>query len=450
MGTVASLGSSSTSLTASPASPLSIASRGVFLITRDVSLLMRGGLTLDRDKLAKILGLLGSDKTGEVMSAAQAAAALIRDAKTSWAEVLNQNGVADSPRGVHTDNEARDLGAEFELWRARTENEKLREQVIQLAVEMNDLREQAARRLTHRIRDGLKHAGQALRVLTIAFDGIALVRRQLAARLRDSERRTRRVVVHGLAAAGIALAIGIVAFCVSLQDVAKLGGPSVESGTMASSRQEAPEATAGSNGLPAEAESVSDQPSNAAMATPESIAKPTPSDAGRAPIENMSTLSPTLPSAIAVPDQTAEAAEALSNVASPAREEKQAATSTTSPATSPTATRSPSNQQRQAEIAALVARGDAFLSAGDIVSARLFYERAADGGDGVAALRLGATFDPGFLSRTSIRGAPSDPAQASSWYRRALDLGNSAAQEALRDLEQSRFVAPGANTSSRP
>jgi hypothetical protein len=402
-------------------------------------------LTLDRDKLAKVLSLLGSDKLGEVMSAAQAADALIRNAKTSWAAVLNQNGVVDGVRGVHTDDEARALAAEYEVRRGRAENEKLRETVMQLAVEINDLREQAARRLAHRILDGVKQAGQALRALAIAFDGIALVRRQLAARLRDSERRTRRVVVHGLAAAGIALAIGIVAFS-SLQDVAKLGGPLVQSRTMASSRQEAPEATARSNGLPAEAEQhggVSDQPSNAAMATPESIAKPTPSDAGRAPVENMSTLSPTLPSAIAVPDQTAEAPEALSNVASPAPEGKQAATSTTTPATSPTATRSPSNQQRQAEIAALVARGDAFLSAGDIVSARLFYERAADGGDGVAALRLGATFDPGFLSRTSIRGAPSDPAQASSWYRRALDLGNGAAQEALRDLEQPRFVAPG-------
>ena len=379
------------------------------------------------------------------MSAAQAADALIRNAKTSWAKVLNQYGVADSAHGAHTNNEARELGAEYELWRARAENEKLREEIMQLAVEINDLHEQAARRLAHRILDGVKQAGQALRPLAIAFDGIAFVRRQLAARLRDSERRTQRVLVHGLAAAGIALAIGIVALS-SLQDVAKLGGPSVQSGTMASSRQEAPEATAGSNGLPAEAEqyeSVSDQPSNAAMATPESIAKPAPSDAGRAPIENMSTLSPTLPSTIAVPDQTAETPEALSNVASPPWEGKQAATSTTSPATSPTATRSPSNQQRQAEIAALVARGDAFLSAGDIVSARLFYERAADGGDGVAALRLGATFDPGFLSRTSIRGAPSDPAQASSWYRRALDLGNSAAQGALRDLEQPRFGAPG-------
>jgi TPR repeat protein len=89
-----------------------------------------------------------------------------------------------------------------------------------------------------------------------------------------------------------------------------------------------------------------------------------------------------------------------------------------------------------------VTRGDAFLSAGDIVSARLFYERAADGGDGGAALRLGATFDPGFLSRTGVRGAPGDPTLASFWYRRALDLGDSAAQEALRDLEQPRAAVP--------
>ena len=378
------------------------------------------------------------------MSAAQAADALIRNAQTSWQEVVNQNGVAGSARGVHTDDEARMPAAEYEVWRARAENEKLRKTVMQLTVEVDDLRERAARTLAHRILDGVKQASRPLRALAIALDGIALIGRRLPALLRDSERRTRRVVVHGLAAAGIALAIGIVAF-LSLQDVAKLGGPSIQSGTLASSRQETPEATARSNGLPSEAEqhgSVSDQPSNTVMATPASIAKSIQSDAGRAPVENTSTLSPTLPPAIAVPDQTAEAPEALSNVASPAPGEKQAATSTTSPTTSPTATRSPSKQQRPEEIAALVTRGDALLSTGDVASARLFYERAADAGDGGAALRLGATFDPGFLSQTGIRGALSDPAQASSWYRRALDLGNSAAQEALRDLEQPVFAPP--------
>ena len=89
-----------------------------------------------------------------------------------------------------------------------------------------------------------------------------------------------------------------------------------------------------------------------------------------------------------------------------------------------------------AEIAALVTRGDDFLKAGDIASARLFYERAADAGDGAAALRLGATFDPGVLARAGIRGIPGDPAQASSWYRRARDLGQAAAAERLKGLEQ--------------
>jgi hypothetical protein len=396
-------------------------------------------LELDRDKLAKILGLLGSDKIGEIVSAAQAADALIRKAKTSWAEVLNQNAVPDDARAGQADDEARAMLAENEARAVRAENEKLRETVMQLLVENHALRERAARRLTHRVLEEVKQSGQALLALAIAFAGIAFLRRQLAARHRDSESRTQRLV-HGLAAAGIALATGIVAF-LSLQHVAMLGGPSVRSGTIALSGQETTEAAARS----AEAErrgSISGQPSSAAIAMPESIAEQRPSDARLAPVENMTTLPATLPSAIAAPGQTAEAPEATPNVASPAPAEKQATTSTTSPTTSPPTTRSLPNQQPPTEIAALVTRGDAFLSAGDIVSARLFYERAADGGDGGAALRLGATFDPGFLSRTGVRGAPGDPTQASSWYRRALDLGNSAAQEALRDLEQPHVAAP--------
>jgi TPR repeat protein len=90
-----------------------------------------------------------------------------------------------------------------------------------------------------------------------------------------------------------------------------------------------------------------------------------------------------------------------------------------------------------------VTRGDDFLKAGDIASARLFYERAADAGDGAAALRLGATFDPGFLARAGIRGIPGDPAKASAWYRRARDLGDAAAAERLKGLEQRPSAEPG-------
>ena len=88
-----------------------------------------------------------------------------------------------------------------------------------------------------------------------------------------------------------------------------------------------------------------------------------------------------------------------------------------------------------AEIAALVARGNDFLKAGDIVSARLYYERAADAGDGSAALKLGATFDPGFLSSSGVRGTLGDRARAASWYSRALDLGEASAAQRLKNLD---------------
>ena len=88
-----------------------------------------------------------------------------------------------------------------------------------------------------------------------------------------------------------------------------------------------------------------------------------------------------------------------------------------------------------AEIAALVARGDDFLKAADIASARLYYERAADAGDGSAALKLGATFDPGFLSSSGVRGTLGDPARAASWYARALDLGEASAAQRLKNLD---------------
>ncbi len=88
-----------------------------------------------------------------------------------------------------------------------------------------------------------------------------------------------------------------------------------------------------------------------------------------------------------------------------------------------------------ADTAALVARGDAFVSARDIVSARLFYERAIEMGDGHAALRMGATFDPAFLERADIRGTKGDQREALSWYRHARDLGDVEADRLLKNLE---------------
>jgi hypothetical protein len=78
-----------------------------------------------------------------------------------------------------------------------------------------------------------------------------------------------------------------------------------------------------------------------------------------------------------------------------------------------------------AETFRLVERGDQLFGIGDIASARLFYERAADAGDRQAALRLGQTFDPAFLRSISLRSMQGDVATAMSWYRRAAELGAS-------------------------
>jgi TPR repeat protein len=372
---------------------------------------------LDRDRLAKILALLGSSEAGEILSAGRAADALIRNANTSWVEVLNQSA-------------SRALLAE---------NERLWAIAQQLLVENDALRKRVARRLAHRILDDAKQFRRAL--LAFATAGIEFLHRQLAAyRHNCDSRKIRSVVIRSLPAAGILLTLSIVAM-LSPDDFTTLGELYIRSRTVAPSAQEALEA-ARSGGLPPQAEqrsAIFNPPPITAMATSEL----TPTDTALAPVEDLTTVRASLPPAIA-PGETAPAPDAPSPVASsPAPTEKQVTPPTTSRTTSPPATQSLPNQQLSAEIAALVARGDAFLRTGDIVSARLFYERAADRGDRSAALRLRETFDHGFLSWTGVRGAPGDPTQASSWYRRALDLGNPAVQERLRDLEQQRVAAPG-------
>jgi hypothetical protein len=87
------------------------------------------------------------------------------------------------------------------------------------------------------------------------------------------------------------------------------------------------------------------------------------------------------------------------------------------------------------QITALLARGDAFVRTRDIASARLLYERAADAGNGRAALRMGESFDPAFLDSIGIHRMLGDRQLALSWYRRACDLGDTEAALLLQKLE---------------
>ncbi len=86
------------------------------------------------------------------------------------------------------------------------------------------------------------------------------------------------------------------------------------------------------------------------------------------------------------------------------------------------------------EDTALIERGRLLARNGDIAAARLLFERAADAGNGRAALLLGETFDPEVLAGMGVLGAKGDLAKARRWYARANELGVPLAAERLKAL----------------
>jgi len=86
------------------------------------------------------------------------------------------------------------------------------------------------------------------------------------------------------------------------------------------------------------------------------------------------------------------------------------------------------------DTAPLLERGDGLFAVGDIASARLFYQRAAEAGDARAALRLGESYDPAFLERARLR-VQGDRTLAMFWYGRARDLGASEAEILLKAMQ---------------
>ena len=87
------------------------------------------------------------------------------------------------------------------------------------------------------------------------------------------------------------------------------------------------------------------------------------------------------------------------------------------------------------ELAALLKRAKSLLAIGDIASARLLLERAADAQEADAALLLARTYDPAVLGTSDARSVTPDPARAQLWYRRAAELGSSDAQARVAQLQ---------------
>lgn len=101
------------------------------------------------------------------------------------------------------------------------------------------------------------------------------------------------------------------------------------------------------------------------------------------------------------------------------------------PKAAPQRTLSP--QEREAA-ERLYKRGEDMLRTGDVASARLFLERAAERGLAEAALAMGGTFDPVELARLRVQGTRPDPEQARAWYERAAKLGSVVALDRLKTL----------------
>jgi TPR repeat protein len=84
------------------------------------------------------------------------------------------------------------------------------------------------------------------------------------------------------------------------------------------------------------------------------------------------------------------------------------------------------------ELAALLKRAKGLLAIGDITSARLLLERAADAQEADAALMLAGTYDPQVLGTQDMRSITPDPAAARLWYQKAAQLGSVDARRRLQ------------------
>ena len=86
-------------------------------------------------------------------------------------------------------------------------------------------------------------------------------------------------------------------------------------------------------------------------------------------------------------------------------------------------------------MANLMQRAKGFLSSGDLMSARLLLERAAEMQSADAALLLAQTYDPEVLGTSDVRNTTPEPAQARAWYQKAAQLGSADAQRRLAQLQ---------------
>jgi TPR repeat protein len=103
------------------------------------------------------------------------------------------------------------------------------------------------------------------------------------------------------------------------------------------------------------------------------------------------------------------------------------------PPTRPTAVPPPRRLDPD-ERRALLQRAQNLLAVGDVASARLLLERAADAQEAEAALLLARTYDTDAMGAPDARVVATDAAKARAWYRKAAEFGSLRAQQRLAQM----------------
>ena len=134
------------------------------------------------------------------------------------------------------------------------------------------------------------------------------------------------------------------------------------------------------------------------------------------------------------PPAVASASQSPGPPAWPARQESTGVAPAPSNPTPPRPASPPPHEMSADDIAMLMQQAEQFIGAGDVVTARVLFRRAAEAGDAKAALSMGATFDPALLAKIGVRGIAPDIVQARSWYEKAREFGSSEAVDRLERL----------------
>jgi TPR repeat protein len=102
----------------------------------------------------------------------------------------------------------------------------------------------------------------------------------------------------------------------------------------------------------------------------------------------------------------------------------------------PAQTKMASRRLEPEEIKLFITRGEQLMATGDIVAARTVFQRAAESDEAMAALALGAAYDPNVLARLGVVGISADLEKARAWYQKAESLGSPDARRRLGLLDR--------------